>query len=392
MEPIRLTENGGAVEVALSADQAGALRASELVTLTPGYTAGSWLLSPRQYVGVAQVCDVELWIAPKLPIRRLLFLLGYAYDVRAWRTGDVHVAQDTELLPAMATAFARAAEKATDQGLIQGYRTTEEAATVLRGRIRTDEQLRRRFGLPMPLEIRYDDYTADIPENRILRAAAERLLRLPRIPTQTRHALLRLIRLTVDVTPLGRGAAVPSWVATRLNARYQPALRLAELILRSASVEHAGGRVLVDGFMLDMARVFEQFLTVALREALTDRGHVEGQSRWHLDAERRIELKPDIVWYPRRGGPPGAVADAKYKAAKPSGYPNADVYQMLAYCTRLGLTEGHLVYAKGETTPGRHHVLGAPVTIVRHALDLDTTPRQLLRQVAVLARGLAPEA
>jgi len=39
------------------------------------------------------------------------------------------------------------------------------------------------------------------------------------------------------------------------------------------------------------------------------------------------------------------VVDAKYKAEKPSGFPNAGVYQMLAYCLRLGLPEGHLVNA-----------------------------------------------
>ena len=32
------------------------------------------------------------------------------------------------------------------------------------------------------------------------------------------------------------------------------------------------------------------------------------------------------------------MIDAKYKAEKPAGYPNADLYQLLAYCTVLGLT------------------------------------------------------
>ena len=45
---------------------------------------------------------------------------------------------------------------------------------------------------------------------------------------------------------------------------------------------------------------------------------------------------------------PRAVIDAKYKAEKPAGYPNADLYQMLAYCTALRLSDGHLVYAKGS--------------------------------------------
>lgn len=138
--------------------------------------------------------------------------------------------------------------------------------------------------------------------------------------------------------------------------------------------------------MLDMARVFEQFLTVALGWALAPwGGRVVGQPTYHLDAEREIIARPDVVWHAQPGSPPSAVFDAKYKFEKPSGYPNADAYQMLAYCLRLGLTEGHLVYAQGETEPGRHAILGTSVTLVRHALDLDVPPEWLLRQVHDLA-------
>ncbi len=387
--PILLTENGRPIERVLAAHQAAALSASDVVTLTPGYAMNAWTIAPGRWVGVARVGDVEVWIRPKLPVRRLLFLLGYAYDLRAWRDDRVEVAEDDELLPAIATVFARQAGKAVEQGLILGYRVTEESTPVLRGRIRTDEQLRRRFGLPVPLEVRYDDYTVDIPENRILRAAAERLLRIPRVPLPTRRALLRLVRLMTDVRPLGRGALIPRWQPTRLNARYHPALRLGELVLRGGSIEQEQGRVVVDGLMLDMSKLFEQFLTVALRDALAPQGgRLAGQSEWHLDEQRRITLKPDIVWHATPGGLPAAVADAKYKAEKPSGYPNADIYQMLAYCLRLGLREGHLVYAKGESEPGRHRVVGTDVTIVRHALDLDTTPDDLLAQVTRLAREM----
>lgn len=57
-------------------------------------------------------------------------------------------------------------------------------------------------------------------------------------------------------------------MATRFNARYHTALRLAELVLRATSVEHESGGVAVNGFLLDMPRLFEDFVTVALREVL----------------------------------------------------------------------------------------------------------------------------
>ena len=41
-----------------------------------------------------------------------------------------------------------------------------------------------------------------------------------------------------------------------------------------------------------------------------------------------------------------------HKALRPAGLPNADAYQMLAYCTALNLNQGYLVDAKdsGEET------------------------------------------
>ncbi len=162
-------------------------------------------------------------------------------------------------------------------------------------------------------------------------------------------------------------------------------------MLRGASVEHRPGEVTVHGFLFDLARVFEDFVTAALRDALAGHGDYRGAraapSRYHLDERGRVELTPDFVVHTGDGTPVG-VADTKYKAEKPSGYPNADLYQMLAYCTALNLPEGHLVYASGEAPHAAHRVRHAGITIHQHALDLDQPPAALLDDVRTLARRL----
>lgn len=383
---IDLSETGTPVDVRITSTQGLALRDSKLVTADPSVDPGWWTVGPAGKVGVARVGDVEVWVAPKVEIRRLFFLLGYARDHRGWRDEDLGLREDADLLTAVATAFARQADRATQQGLLQGYRVEETSSAVLRGRVRTAEQIKRRFGLAVPIEVRYDEYGVDIPENQLLRGAASVLLRLRRLDPITRRSLLRLLRATADVSPLRRGAALPAWQPSRLNARYRLALRLAELALRGASVEQAAGSVDVNGFMLDMAALFEDFLTVALGEALGRRGGVcRAQDRWHMDEADAVLMKPDLVWYAAGSSEPAAVIDAKYKAEKPSGFPNADLYQMLAYCSVMGLDRGHLVYAKGNEPAVSHTVRRAGVEIVQHALDLDQEPAALLRQVEELA-------
>jgi 5-methylcytosine-specific restriction enzyme subunit McrC len=167
------------------------------------------------------------------------------------------------------------------------------------------------------------------------------------------------------------------------------ALDLAELILQASSVEYCLGPVRSSGFLLDMAQVFEDFVCVALREALAVHGgEARLQASHFLDRHERVRMKPDLIW--RRHGAVRAVVDAKYKAEKPSGFPDADLYQMLAYCTALGLSRGHLVYAQGNEEARRHVVRNADVEIVCHALDLAVASADLLAQIRSLAASLPP--
>ena len=145
----------------------------------------------------------------------------------------------------------------------------------------------------------------------------------------------------------------------------------------------------MNGFLLDMPKLFEDFVTVALREALVTAygGRVDDQDPHRFDEAGQVLLRPDIVWKLR--GTPLAVVDAKYKAEKPAGYPNADLYQLLAYCTVLGLDRGHLVYAKGNENPARHVVRRSGIEILCHAVDLDQEPGVLISQMYDIAQTIA---
>lgn len=390
MTELELDELGPAAELPLDPDQGRLLAASGVVSAVPSpYVPGRWLVGPAGKVGAARVGDVVVRIKPKVEIARLLFILGYASHGAAWQTSPVDVGEAPDLAPAIAQALWRQVSRAIHQGLLPGYVTCEESSLVLRGRLLESAQLARHHGQPLPLEIRYDEFTVDIPENQILRTACERMLLVPRVNEESSRMLRRLLRDFADVRSIARRDAVPTWQPTRINARYHAALRLAELVLRATSAEHTTGTVTVNGFLLNMPQLFEDFVTVALREAIegVHGGRVVGQSRHHLDEAGRVVLRPDIVW--RADGKAIAVVDAKYKAEKPSGFPNADLYQLLAYCTVLGLRVGHLVYAAGNEQPARYVIHQAGTEIICHALNLSEPPDTLLVEISHLASVIA---
>lgn len=394
MIDLSLTENAPARTMPLPDAAGRALAHSGVVDASPHPDgAGCWQVRANGTIGAARISigddAIVVRITPKVPIARVLFLLGYRRSSRIWLDDPVPVTDEHELVPAVARLYAAQAEHAVQQGLVHGYRETDEAAHVMRGRLRHSDQLRMHHGRPLPLEVTHDEYTPDITENRLLASATQALLRMPaELPEAVRIRLRRLQRRFAEITPLFRGHQLPTWQPTRLNARYHHALRLAELVLRAASIEHRPGDLAVHGFLVDTAKLFEDFVTIALRDALAEHpGHSVLQDRCHLDEGNTVSLTPDFVHY-GPGGKPSAVADAKYKAERPSGYPNADIYQMLAYCVALGLPAGHLVYAKGNAAHGTHRVRRAGIMIHQHALDLDQPPPRLLDDIALIARRL----
>lgn len=391
MTALELVAWGSIVATGLADHDVRALAASRAVDVSPGWERGTWEIRAGAQVGVLRAGDTVVRIRPRITIARLIYLLGYAQDPKAWTDDPVGLDDLPDLWPAMAQVFVRQAEKAIQCGLLQGYRTEESSQLVMRGRLREADQLRVRAGLAVPLEVRYDEYDVDIPENRILRAAAERLVRIPDVPPPVLRRLRHLVSQLADARRLIPGQPLPHVKASRLNGRYQPALALAGMVLATRSIDIAEAGVRATGFLVNMNTAFEDFVTVALSRGLAPfGGRCQSQDQSHsMDLAGTVRLRPDLVRYGPSGAPQ-AVIDAKYKAEAPSGYPYADLYQLLAYCTATNLAVGHLVYAEGGD--GDHDdvvVRNAGVVIRRHVLDLQQPVPQLQAQVGLLARNIA---
>jgi 5-methylcytosine-specific restriction enzyme subunit McrC len=384
-----LTEYGRADALDLGHDDALVLQHSPAIRVTPSLTApGRFDVTAAQYVGVVRGRACELWIRPKLPIQRLLFLLGYARDPHGWREEDPAFEEADTLVEALVRAYVRHAERGLARGLLQGYRSVEDAEPTIRGRIREADQLRRRFALPLPVEVRYDDYTTDIIENQLLRTATRRLLRVPGVSRDSTRRLRRLLALTHDVSELAFAWTRPPIVRTRLNQRYFPAVRLAELALRASSPEFAPGGGQGIAFLFDMNKVFEDFLTAELGDALQRHGgQAKAQFSAGLDEAQQLTIRPDLTWWSQ--GRCRAVIDIKYKSLTDQQPPEADVYQLLAYCTALRLAEGHLIYAHGEAKPANYVIGEAATRIVVSTVNLHQPPGPLLADLDLLAARVA---
>ena len=185
--------------------------------------------------------------------------------------------------------------------------------------------------------------------------------------------------------PTRPGPDVRTPLPSRINAHYGGAMALAELVLRRSAITATAGGIAGVAFSFDLNQVFEDFLTASLRAAFRRHGgRLEAQHRIHLDDGQHIPMRPDLVW--RKSNREQAVLDAKYKALGDERFPNADAYQLLAYCTAMALPEGYLVYARdGGATTRTHTVRHAGVEIRVVAIDVEQEPEDVLADVGRLA-------
>lgn len=182
---------------------------------------------------------------------------------------------------------------------------------------------------------------------------------------------------------------MPPVTWTRLNAHYRGAVELARLLLQLRTPEIHPGGVLSAGLTIDMAALFETFVRTALRDALSATpAELPGGNECpplHLDAARRVPLRPDLSYWPARRCI--FVGDVKYKRDPGPGR-QVDLYQLLAYATGTQLPRATLVYADGPPEPQSHLVEhGAVQLAVRH-LDLAQSPSAILDQIAGLANAI----
>lgn len=384
----RLSEGQTLYPVDLTTAEAAALNTSQLVKAIPDELG--WRVTAEYWVGAVARGDLVVRVAPKVGAVQVLRLLAMADGAADLTVDDqrVTVADDAEMSAVLARMFVLEAEHALAAGPLRGYRTEDQTLPVLRGRLRLRDQYLRRFGQLSPLEVTVDEWTVDTAENRIIRSAALALLALPGLGPDVEADLRRLDRMLVEAERLVPGAALPAWQPTRLNARLHALVGLSELTLRHLSVESMAGETVVHGFRVNMAHLFERLVARLLADV--DPAW-SAQVTMPLDRQETLVIRPDLVRDDGTGW--SGVADTKYKVLDDAGkVSNADIYQLVTYCARLGLPAGHLIYADGGTPPEPYEVTGTDATIAVHRIDLTASPDALRAEVSELAARLTPKA
>ena len=341
-------------------------------------------LRAQQVVGVLVSPTATLEILPKIDglnagaVRhRLIHMLARVFDldVAIGPITDLGWQQD-DLLEILIRLFCDRLFDAVHRGLPRRYVGQEADLSALRGRLDVQRQFTILAVSPQKLACRYDDISADIPLNQIMRAAVDLLSRIARASrNQRRLAELSFAFVDVSVVPINK---LPwDWVILdRTNIAWATLLKFARLLLGRRFQTTSTGEEPGVSLLFEMNTLFEEYVGRTLRRALGGSGlDVRLQApRDHALAEdngaRRFATRPDIVV--SRNTEHLLIIDTKWKRLTgpiddpQRGVGQSDVYQMMAYsqvyrCDHLMLLYPH--HDEIGTDPGilnKYSIRGTP--------------------------------
>jgi 5-methylcytosine-specific restriction endonuclease McrBC regulatory subunit McrC len=268
----------------------------------------------------------------------------------------------------LALAFAREVEVIAAHGLAKGYERILLLRPPYRGKPDIPFHLGRLGGRPDRLAMRAKRITPDIPINRALSFALSILLRVT-LPLQLSLRLHRLRPIFRPIRATRMGAAeIRRIPLTRLTGRYTAAQALAALLAGSEQLAFESAGWSGGSILFSMSRVWEGYVENWVRRLWP--GHrVEAQQHFPLTSDGTLGAVADVLVY--EGRTPVALYDAKYKP--PEEAPKReDIYQMVTYCERLGLSKATLVYP-GVLPEKTVHVAGKQIEVV--GLDISSSRR-----------------
>lgn len=277
--------------------------------------------------------------------------------------------------------FLRHLQKRVRRGLRFDYHPAEDDdSAFIRGQLDMNRQLRQSPGKGARFHIRYDEFTPQRMENRLLRTALDNVLRYTqdsqnwRVANQLSHQLADILPVTSPVKQMAK------WHDSKSLAGYREVKPWCRLILENLNPDFQKGQHQGIALLFAMEQLFEGWVGHKLAPIVApDFKLTEQVKRYHLLSHRAVSKQKEEPWFLLRpdflieSGKQTFVLDAKWKlpdarladSNRKYDIRQADLYQMFAYGQTYlrGRGQMMLIYP-------RHTFFSLPLPAFRFNSDL----------------------
>lgn len=321
---------------------------------------GGKSLKARNYVGLIQTkSGFCLEILPKiynkdsadekeLVIKMLKTLKNF--PTKASNISNLNTSK-TPLLEIFIQMFLNELISLIKKGIKRDYHSIEQNRFYLKGKLLFSQNIKYNLAHQERFYTRADEYSADIPQNRLIKNTLELFSKIP-LSAKTQN-LLRECRFVFDDVPLSKNID-KDFSSSHINRSlkdYQNILSWCRVFLKKQSFSPYAGNTVAMAFLFDMNHLFEAYITHHLKL------HSKESQKWNIKAQDRskylldgnqCKLIPDIIATKNdnKDDEKTIILDTKWKIRKQNDIDSSDAYQMWAYASKHKSKKVILLYPR----------------------------------------------
>ncbi|NLD38444.1 MAG: restriction endonuclease [Desulfatiglans sp.] len=316
-------------------------------------TQYKWRLTSLGWVGYIPLANYGgISLKPKVTLRNLFGMLEYAYDLKSFKLLEGHYESNSirDFYERLATVLAERVLKRIRQGLYRTYIEEHTSLSFVRGKL--DLGVLCSSPVRSRVVCYSEDHTLDIEDNQILAWTLHNIVRSGLLtrekPLNVARKADRILRNSISLKCFtGIGCANRTY--NRLNADYEILHKLCRFFLdNTGPTQDTGGHSMIP-FLVDMAHLFELFVSRWLEEKIDSRYLVQRQESLYIGKQSTLRMQMDILISDRQSQKPLCVLDTKYK--RDNSVSPSDYYQVVAYADAVSCQQAALIYPSESLVP-----------------------------------------
>lgn len=332
----------------------------------PAIQARNGKLFAGNYVGIIEtLTGTPLEILPKVDFvnddedrfetKRIFFSM-----LRTWRgfksqavfsETQINAVRRFNMLEVFVHLFLNNLVMLTQRGLARQYHPVEENLPCLRGRILFPQHVRENASNRARFYVRYDEFSANRPANRLIHSTIDSLTGTVRQPRN--QQLLHQLRIGFSEIPPSTHLQ-NDWDRHRVDRtirHYDAVMQWVGLFLFNEGLTTFAGKHVNQALLFPMWEIFEDFVAASFRRhggdcSVRQQGPMKPLA--HRGNEGVFYMKPDISLM--SGDNVEFILDTKWKRVNAEdgglkrGVHQADMYQMFVYGKKYGCRKVALIY------------------------------------------------
>jgi 5-methylcytosine-specific restriction enzyme subunit McrC len=292
-----------------------------------------------------------------IPIKNIYYLLSYAWNkLEESELVDVSAEDESDLLNLLGRVLLNGTKTLLKRGIDRQYIAENEVYQGIKGKVNITDSLRRNLFSKGLSVCEFDELSADILPNKILKTTLQNLTQITSLSPTLKQEIRTIIYRLHEVSEIVLTDTIFHQVQiNRNNSFYAFLLSISELIYQNLLTNEEAGHFQFKDFLRDerqMARLFEEFIRNFYKIEIPEAKVFREDLRWKMAGENRQFLPKMQTDISIKINDRKLIIDAKYYKETLQKYYDSEkihsqhLYQLFAYLKNQedAKAEGILIY------------------------------------------------